>query len=776
MIRYKLSACGGSKGQKIPEKTSETVSLFSPIFGTRMGAAASVVTPTFELMSPRLWADPEVRIFWQSTEEKLDLICLKEREFLIAQRSCMFRKHEEIIRILTCKTKKQLKRLVNGKVPGSSLTRDEVESLGGGPYASFIGAISASETECRVNELNKAIGGVGCNEELLVIALAGCSSSELRSVETYKGKKLIDIVKGKTKQDSIVQKFLLSVLQRERDGEDVPVDIDAAAAQAQEIHANGAARTFGVVEDVILGILCKASRAQCQAIDTEYLKLHNMTLIASLSSKFSGATRLGLAMWTLNRFDATAYLLNYLVSGLSCDSNIVARVLARYEKSDLKKIDLSCKELYKKSVYELLGRALTGNFAKAALGWLNADTVDSGNEEAITSFIDEQMVWKGDKDLQSFLFEMAGTQIVCDKLKTHLAAEEHGLVLYLDRYLHDDYILAQSLQQTQSNKPRASSKQHKSGADDMAPPPSKRGTILLTGKSRRGGLAQIPSTSDSAELAEAAEEGHNVQEDFHTSLNLVSAYLSTRFDEYDPAGIGSVKSEDFWIFFDNLGLQELGFTSEESENMKSWVEWEHDGVIVFEEAREELAESIVDSIHGIGKNVQVVVNQLLISIPAQTLAGDRLPPDLLGYLTTTFNAYDVDKNGLLDYNEFWKMINAMNLGITAADFEQIFEIWDGNKDGSIAWAEAIKQFDKILYEMIADGADHWIGLVDSDSSALFWYNVSDKSSQWMNDEDQANFRANAVSADAEDASAVTKPLVPLNPLGIKRRSVLTKAR
>ena len=738
-----------------------------------MGAAASVVTPTFELMSPRLWADPEVRRLWQSTEEKLDLICLKEREFLIAQRDCMFRKHEEIIRILTCKTKKQLKRLVNGKVPGSSLTRDEVESLGGGPYASFIGAISASETECRVKEIDLAIGGVGCNEDLLVMALAGSSCSELRSVATYKGKALIDTVKGKTKSDSIVQKFLLSILQQDRDGENVPVDIDTAAAQAQEIHANGAARTFGVVEDVILGILGKASRAQCQAIDTAYLQLHNMTLIASLSSKFSGATRLGLAMWTLNRFDAIAYLLNYLVSGLSCDSNIVARVLARYEKSELKKIDESCKEMYKKSVYELLGRALTGNFGKAVLGWLNAATADSGNEEAITAFIDEQMVWKGDKDLQSFLFEMAGTELVCDKLKTHLAAEEQGLVLYLDKYLHDDYILAQSLQQTQSNIPRASSKQHKIGAHDMAPPPSKRGTVVLTGKSRRGGLSQIPSTSDSAELAEAAEEGQNIQEDFHTSLNLVSAYLSTRFDEYDPAGIGSVSAEDFWRYFDNLGLQELGFTSEESENMKSWVEWEHDGFVVFEEAREELAESIVDSLHGIGKNVRVVMNQLLISIPAQGLdAGGRLPPDLLSYLTTTFNAYDVDQNGLLDYEEFWRMINAMNLGITAADFEQIFETWDGNKDGSIAWVEAIKQLDKILYEMMTDGADHWIGLVDSESGALFWYNVADKSSQWMNDDDQANFRANPVSS--EDASAVAKPPIPLNPLAVKRRSVLTK--
>jgi hypothetical protein len=98
-----------------------------------MGSAASVIGPTVELMSPRLWADPEVRRLWQSCEEKLGVITTKEREFLLSQKGCMFRKHDEIIRVLTCKTKKQLKRLVNGKVPGICITLVEVESLGGGP-------------------------------------------------------------------------------------------------------------------------------------------------------------------------------------------------------------------------------------------------------------------------------------------------------------------------------------------------------------------------------------------------------------------------------------------------------------------------------------------------------------------------------------------------------------------------------------------------------------------------------------------------------------------
>jgi hypothetical protein len=45
-----------------------------------------------------------------------------------------------------------------------------------------------------------------------------------------------------------------------------------------------------------------------------------------------------------------------------------------------------------------------------------------------------------------------------------------------------------------------------------------------------------------------------------------------------------------------------------------------------------------------------------------------LAPDLLSYLQVTFAEYDTDESGTLDWEEFWKLLQAMNLGVTESDY------------------------------------------------------------------------------------------------------------
>ena len=83
--------------------------------------------------------------------------------------------------------------------------------------------------------------------------------------------------------------------------------------------------------------------------------------------------------------------------------------------------------------------------------------------------------------------------------------------------------------------------------------------------------------------------------------------------------------------------------------------------------------------------------------------------------------------------------------------------------------------------MIVDGQDHWIGLVDKESGALFWYNIADGVSQWMDEDDQKNFRAHTseevLAAEAAAAEALAAAQAkPKNPMAIKRRSVYTKSK
>ena len=45
----------------------------------------------------------------------------------------------------------------------------------------------------------------------------------------------------------------------------------------------------------------------------------------------------------------------------------------------------------------------------------------------------------------------------------------------------------------------------------------------------------------------------------------------------------------------------------------------------------------------------------------------------------------------------------------------------------------------LLHDMCSDERDHFPGLMDPETKVGFWYNVRDKSSQWMSEEENAWF-------------------------------------
>lgn len=749
-----------------------------------MGAGASVVTPTFELMSPRNWSDPDVKHLWESCEQALAAIYLKEREFLLSQQDVMFRKHDQIIRIIMSKTKKQLRKLINGKVPGSSMTVDELESLGGGPYAKFLGAVCVSELDCRLKELNLALGGVGCKEDNLLVTLSMCGNLDLRSI-LQANPNLVATITGKTKSKSHIQNFLLRILQIDRDGEEVTADADLAMSQAAKLKS--ICGSSGTTQDSIFDILCKASRNQCQEIDKVCQSEYSMPLLSIIESNFTGNVQLALALWTLQPAVAAAYLLNHLVAN-SCDSALIARVVAMYDKPALKKIDEACKQLYSASLYEKLSPALSGNFAKAVSAWISSTTVDGGNEALVEAYIAEQMVWRADKDIQEFLFEMAKTDVVCSALKTFLTQEKACLGEYMNNNLQISAAQVQEIPVVEQKAPLAAN-----GGPKAAHRASRRGaaiTAIAESKKSAQRRPDVHSLEMNEEFEEAISSGLASHSSFMDNLKVIEDYLFVRYCEFDKTAAGSLPCEQFWKFYDTLPLLELGFTKDEAESMKLWVEWDHDGWICFDEIKEELADAIVDSLCGLEKNIPDTMDKLmkeaaeLHNSATSSSPNATLPPTLLGYLETTFNSYDLQHNGKLDWEEFWQLLNAISLGVTALDYAAVVEKWDGNKDGVIDWSEALVQFHKVLGEMLLDNQDHWIGLVDKETGALFWYNLADESSQWMSEEDQANYRAHteavaAVAAAAEvaelpHAAVNLAPPVPKNPQLYKRKAKLGK--
>jgi len=267
-----------------------------------------------------------------------------------------------------------------------------------------------------------------------------------------------------------------------------------------------------------------------------------------------------------------------------------------------------------------------------------------------------------------------------------------------------------------------------------------------------------------------------IQLQYEEKLKLVTGYLRLQFDTYDTIGEGVVSTEDFWNFLSFIPLEKyLHLTSEEIALIKETTDWDENGNISFDEVNSELADYMITALDQLedGKSFEDRVKFLyeMASDDQQSVKKNRkaiiidndnnnnnnnsnnnsnngpvrnngsIAPDLLSYLQITFAEYDTDESGSLDWNEFWNLIQAMNLNISQSDYETIMHEFDTSNDGKVNWQEAIKQFNIILHDLASDSRDHYIGLIDKDTKLLYWYNIRDGSSEWMNEEDQQNYKA-----------------------------------
>lgn len=96
-------------------------------------------------------------------------------------------------------------------------------------------------------------------------------------------------------------------------------------------------------------------------------------------------------------------------------------------------------------------------------------------------------------------------------------------------------------------------------------------------------------------------------------------------------------------------------------------------------------------------------------------ATDASPP-LVSHMRMLFAKYDIDKSGALEWEEFWHIMNDLELGFTDDDIGAWQEFADKDQSGSIIWSE----FEPFAMEMIRQfftsksftGDDPWIEKTD----------------------------------------------------------------
>lgn len=112
------------------------------------------------------------------------------------------------------------------------------------------------------------------------------------------------------------------------------------------------------------------------------------------------------------------------------------------------------------------------------------------------------------------------------------------------------------------------------------------------------------------------------------------------------------------------------------------VDFDDDGVITYVEVVNELADNLIEIIEASGRTVEDKVAELweenrmeletlwseynAWQLDQEGLGETSLSPDLVQYLRDSFDAFDVDKNGTLNNEEFWQILTTV-LGLTEGD-------------------------------------------------------------------------------------------------------------
>ena len=86
----------------------------------------------------------------------------------------------------------------------------------------------------------------------------------------------------------------------------------------------------------------------------------------------------------------------------------------------------------------------------------------------------------------------------------------------------------------------------------------------------------------------------------------------------------------------------------------------------------------------------------------------------------------------------------------------------------MSWDEAVESLTRKIGELKSTKRDVWLGLTDSKSGNLFWYNLRDETSFWMTPEDQQQYTARRDQTGDDRATRMLKPSGSMSPNRKKR--------
>jgi annexin A7/11 len=166
---------------------------------------------------------------------------------------------------------------------------EHISSETSGSYKLVLEMQAMAPEDCRASLLNKAMAGIGTDEDQLIRVICGCDIPERRQVkEAYQrmyGKELVPTVQSETSGD--FQRALLCLLEAEEAEFDIDQDCEAMKA---------AMDGWGTDETALVKMICSKTSRQMEMVNEKFQELYGKNLFDRVKSETSGhfqATLLG---------------------------------------------------------------------------------------------------------------------------------------------------------------------------------------------------------------------------------------------------------------------------------------------------------------------------------------------------------------------------------------------------------------------------------------------------------------------------------------------------
>ncbi|KAJ5595237.1 uncharacterized protein N7459_001445 [Penicillium hispanicum] len=258
---------------------------------------------------------------------------------------------------------------------GRDLYKD-VKSETGGYFRDGLLAVIDGPLQHDVACAHEAIEGIGTKEWLLNDVLLGRSNADLAAIKaayerTYRRALATDVEGDLSFQTAAL---FAAVVRAARHEESVPVNPQAAEAEARALHDATAARMRNNVAEVC-GVFARSSDAELRAIDHAFHARYHASLEKHLEKEFSGHMEVALVQMLRSATDPAmrdAILLEECMAGMGTkDERLVVRVVrVHWNRNHKEMVKRAYRHRYHKDLIERVRGETSGDYQRLMVALL----------------------------------------------------------------------------------------------------------------------------------------------------------------------------------------------------------------------------------------------------------------------------------------------------------------------------------------------------------------------------------------------------------------------